>query len=174
MTLGEHFAQVLRRHRRLGRSEVQAETLRLIEMVGLPDPDMMMGKYPHEVSGGEKQRAVIAIAFACDPELILFDEPTSALDATTAANILELFRDLQARTHVSALFISHDLGTVGEIAHRIAVIYAGRIVEVAGRDALFREPRHPYTRALLASLPRPTVVDHAPVIGSSSNNTVGS
>ncbi|MDP6708935.1 MAG: ABC transporter ATP-binding protein [Alphaproteobacteria bacterium] len=160
MTLGEHFEQVLRRHRRLGRAEAREETRRLVEMVGLPDPDLMAGKYPHEVSGGEKQRAVIALAFACDPELILFDEPTSALDATTAANILDLFRELQARTGVSALFISHDLGTVGEIAHRVAVIYAGRIVEIAARDALFREPRHPYTRALLASLPRPTAVDH--------------
>ena len=132
------------------------EARRLLEMVGLPDADLMLEKYPHEVSGGEKQRIVIAIAFACSPDLILFDEPTTALDATTAVNILDLFRRLQAETGVAALFISHDLGTVAEIAHRVAVIYAGRIVEDSPVEALFRQPRHPYTRALLASLPRPS------------------
>ena len=158
MTLGAHIAEVLRRHRDLDGAAAADEARRLLDMVGLPDADLMLEKYPHEVSGGEKQRIVIAIAFACDPDLILFDEPTTALDATTAVNILDLFRRLQARTGVAALFISHDLGTVAEIAHRVAVIYAGRIVEDSPVDALFQEPRHPYTRALLASLPRPSRV----------------
>ena len=156
LTLGEHFRQVLRRHRAVTRAEAGEQTERLLAMVGLPDPSLMARKYPHEVSGGENQRAVIALAFACEPELILFDEPTSALDATTAANILDLFRALQRQTGVAALFISHDLGVVSDIAHRVAVIYAGRIVEVAPVAALFSAPRHPYARALLASLPRPS------------------
>ncbi len=154
LTLGEHFRQTLARHRQLNPSEIRQETDRLLKMVDLPDTQTMALKYPHEVSGGEKQRAVIALAFACDPELILFDEPTSALDATTAVTILDLFRDLQKRTGVSALFISHDLGVVREIAHRVAVIYAGRIAEVAENRQLFAQPRHPYTRSLLASLPK--------------------
>ena len=154
LTLGEHFVQVLNRHRGLGRKETIQEIWRLLDMVELPDTKLMAQKYPHEVSGGEKQRAVIALAFACDPELILFDEPTSALDATTAVNILDLFRELQARTSVSALFISHDLSVVRELAHRAYVIYAGRIVEMADIDGLFGQPRHPYTSALLASLPK--------------------
>ncbi len=156
LTLGDHIAEVLDCHRGLSGAEAAEEARRLLEMVGLPDADLMLEKYPHEVSGGEKQRIVIAIAFACSPDLILFDEPTTALDATTAVNILDLFRRLQAETGVAALFISHDLGTVAEIAHRVAVIYAGRIVEDSPVEALFREPRHPYTRALLASLPRPS------------------
>lgn len=157
LTLGEHFRQTLDRHRSLTRQEIIDETRRLLEMVGLPDADTMALKYPHEVSGGEQQRAVIGLAFACDPELILFDEPTSALDATTAVNILDLFRELQKQTGVSALFISHDLGVVREIAHRVAVIYAGRIVEIGAIPNLYAEPRHPYTRSLLASLPMPSV-----------------
>ena len=157
LTLGEHFVQVLERHRQLSPPEIRQEIQRLLILVDLPDPDIMAKKYLHEVSGGEKQRAVIALAFACNPELILFDEPTSALDATTAVTILDLFRALQERTGVAALFISHDLGVVREIAHRVCVIYAGRLVEVASIARLFSAPRHPYTRALLASLPRPAV-----------------
>ena len=157
LTLGEHFRQVLARHRDIAPGDMAGETERLLAMVGLPDPSLMARKYPHEVSGGENQRAVIALAFACEPELVLFDEATSALDATTAANILDLFRDLQRESGVAALFISHDLGVVSEIAHRVAVIYAGRIVEVAPVADLFSAPRHPYTRALLASLPRPSL-----------------
>jgi oligopeptide/dipeptide ABC transporter ATP-binding protein len=160
MELGEHVIQVLRRHRSMNRVDAMNESSRLIEMVGLADPELMMTKYPHEVSGGEKQRLVIAMAFACDPDLILFDEPTSALDATTAMNILDLFRELQNKTGVAALFISHDLGTVAQIAHRVAVIYAGHIVEIATTADLFHQPRHPYTRSLLASLPKPMSQDN--------------
>lgn len=157
LSLGEHFRQTLDRHRGLTPDKIIKETHRLLTMVGLPDAGTMALKFPYEVSGGEKQRAVIALAFACDPELILFDEPTSALDATTAVNILDLFRELQKQTGVSALFISHDLGVVREIAHRVAVIYAGRILEIGSVEKLYAEPRHPYTRSLLASLPTPSV-----------------
>ncbi|RAI01966.1 ABC transporter ATP-binding protein [Acuticoccus sediminis] len=155
-TLGSHLEELLARHAGLEGAAGRARAKELIAMVGLPDPDAMLTRYAHEVSGGEKQRIVLALAFACNPELILFDEPTSALDATTAATLLDLFRELQAKTGVSGLFISHDLGTVAEIADRIAVIYGGRIVEVAEPGPLFAAPRHPYTRALLASLPRPS------------------
>ena len=165
LSLGEHFRQTLTRHSGLTPDKVIKETHRLLSMVGLPDASTMALKFPYEVSGGEKQRAVIALAFACDPELILFDEPTSALDATTAANILDLFRELQKQTGVSALFISHDLGVVREIAHRVAVIYAGRILEIGPVQKLYAAPRHPYTRSLLASLPKPSVgEDNQPLV----------
>jgi len=157
LTLGEHFRQTLNRHSDLTPDKIIKETHRLLSMVGLPDASTMALKFSYEVSGGEKQRAVIALAFACNPELILFDEPTSALDATTAVNILDLFRELQKQTGVSALFISHDLGVVREIAHRVAVIYAGRILEIGSVEKLYVEPRHPYTRSLLASLPTPSL-----------------
>lgn len=155
-TIGDHLIETLERHTDLNGAGALARAVELIEMVGLPDPQAMLDRFPHEVSGGEKQRVVLALAFACEPELILFDEPTSALDATTAATLLDLFRDLQARTGVSALFISHDLGTVADIAHRVAVIYGGRIVEQGAVDTVFAAPQHPYTQALMASLPRPS------------------
>lgn len=155
-TLGDHLLETLGRHTKLDPTARRARAIELLDMVGLPDPEAMLGRYPHEVSGGEKQRVVLALAFGCEPELILFDEPTSALDATTAATLLDLFRELQARTGVSALFISHDLGTVAEIAHRVAVIYGGRIVEEGPTETIFAAPQHPYTQALMASLPRPS------------------
>ena len=156
MTIGDHVIETLQQHGRKSAEGIKSLAEDFLNMVGLPDPAAMMKRYAHEVSGGEKQRVVLAMAFACEPELILFDEPTSALDATTAATLLDLFIALQHRTGVSALFISHDLGVVSSIANSVAVIYGGRIVEHAATDELFKEPRHPYTRSLLASLPRPS------------------
>jgi peptide/nickel transport system ATP-binding protein len=153
-TLGEHVVEVLRRHRGMDRPSASARVLELFNMVGLPDPDAMLSRYAHQVSGGERQRVVLATALACDPDLILFDEPTSALDATTAASMLDLFGELQERTGVAAIFISHDLGVIANIAHRVAVIYGGRIVEESDTKTLFDSPRHPYTRVLLESLPK--------------------
>jgi len=153
-SLGEHVAEVLRKHRGLNRTSASSRVLELFRLVGLPDPEAMMERFAHEVSGGEKQRVVLATALACDPDLILFDEPTSALDATTAATILDLFSELQVRTQVAAIFISHDLGVIANIAHRVAVIYGGRIVEECTTKTLFTAPRHPYTRILLESLPK--------------------
>ena len=155
-TLGDHIEETLSIHLAMASAQARIRALELMDLVGLADPKRMHKRYAHEVSGGEKQRVLLALAFACDPELILFDEPTSALDATTAATLLDLFSELQARTGTSGLFISHDLGTVAAIAHRIAVMYGGRIVELATSEALFSNPRHPYTRALIASLPRPS------------------
>lgn len=156
MTIGDHVIETLQQHGRKHAEGLVSLAQDFLEMVGLPDPGAMMKRYSHEVSGGEKQRVVLAMAFACEPELILFDEPTSALDATTAATLLDLFITLQHRTGVSALFISHDLGVVSSIANSVAVIYGGRIVEHAPTGELFSSPRHPYTQALLASLPRPS------------------
>ena len=155
-TLGDHMVETLQRHEPLDEGAARDRMRDLFAMVGLPDPDAMARRFPHEVSGGEKQRVVLAMALACGPELILFDEPTSALDATTGATLLDLLRDLKDRTGVSGLFISHDLGTVADIADRVAVIYGGQIVEEAAPEMLFAQPVHPYTQALIASLPRPS------------------
>ncbi|MEP3345005.1 MAG: ABC transporter ATP-binding protein [Litoreibacter sp.] len=155
-SLGAHLAETLRTHRLNDSQDIMARVHELFELVGLPDPVLMAQKYPHEVSGGEKQRVVLAMAISCEPDLILFDEPTSALDATTAVGMLDLFAEMQKKFGVAGLFISHDLGVVSEIADRVAVIYGGRIVETAAVDDLFANPKHPYTRSLLASLPRPS------------------
>lgn len=154
--LGAHVTETLHRHEDLSVDAAEKRMQKLFEQVGLPDPSTMARRFPHEVSGGEKQRVLLALALACSPDVILFDEPTSALDATTAATLLDLLRDLKHRTGVAALFISHDLGTVAEIADRVAVIYGGQIVEEATPTVLFSNPVHPYTQALIASLPRPS------------------
>ena len=153
-TLGGHLREALAAYGFEG--DPDERIMELFETVRLPDPRELQDRYPHEVSGGEKQRVVLALAFAANPDLILFDEPTSALDATTAATLLDLIRDLKQRTGFSALFISHDLGAVSAVADRVAVMYGGRVVEEGPADMLFSAPRHPYTRALLASLPRPS------------------
>ena len=153
-TLGEHVIEVLRRHRGLDRDRALERTVTLFKQVGLADAERLLDRYAHEISGGEKQRVVLATAFACDPDLILFDEPTSALDATTAASLLDLLRELQALSGIAALFISHDLGVIATIAHRVAVIYRGRIVEQNTTAQLFRNPVHDYTQMLLSSIPK--------------------
>lgn len=155
-TLGDHLTETLDHHKMAEPGGAVQMAHDLLSSVGLPDPAAMMNRFPHEVSGGEKQRVVLALALACQPDLILFDEPTSALDATTAATLLDLLRDLKSQTGIAGLFISHDLGTVADIADRVAVIYGGQIVEEATPDILFANPIHPYTQSLIASLPRPS------------------
>ncbi len=155
-TLGSHVIETLQCHEPLTQAQAETKTAELLALVGLPDHQAMMKRYPHEVSGGEKQRVVVALALACQPDLILFDEPTSALDATTAATLLDLLHSLKKTAGISGLFISHDLGTVADIADRVSVIYGGQIVETAAPDVLFSDPCHPYTKSLLASLPRPS------------------
>ncbi|QUS36200.1 dipeptide ABC transporter ATP-binding protein [Falsirhodobacter algicola] len=155
LTLGEQLAEVLMRHRGLNRAQAWAEGADRLARVGLKTPAQMMHRLPHEVSGGEKQRVVIATAFACNPELILFDEPTTALDVITARQILDLFRDLQAETGVASLYISHDLALVARTADRVAVLEKGRIVEEGPTAALFRAPQHPYTQGLIRAVPVP-------------------
>ena len=155
LSLGEQLREVIERHRGLKRRAAEAEGVRLLDRVGLKDPVAMMRRYPHEASGGEKQRVVIASAFAANPECILFDEPTTALDVITAQEILRLFAELQEETGVASLYISHDLALVSRIADRVAVIHRGRIVEEDPADEVFARPRDPYTRALIDAVPRP-------------------
>ncbi|MCQ8781596.1 dipeptide ABC transporter ATP-binding protein [Mangrovibrevibacter kandeliae] len=155
MRLGDQLAEVLMRHRGLGRAAALREGEAALARTGIADPAALMRRYPHEASGGEKQRVVIATAFACNPELIIFDEPTTALDILIAKQILELFVKLREETGVAALYISHDLGLVARIADRVSVIHRGSIVESGRAAEVFRTPRHAYTRDLIAAVPRP-------------------
>ena len=152
--VGAQIGETLRQHRKLGRREARREATRLLERVGIPDPGTRVDDYPHQMSGGMKQRVMIAMALACDPKLLIADEPTTALDVTIQAQILDLLRDLQKEMGMAIMLITHDLGVVAEMAHRVAVMYAGRIVETTTAETLFTEPRHPYTRGLFRSLPK--------------------
>jgi peptide/nickel transport system ATP-binding protein len=158
MRLGAQVAEGLRHHRGLNAAAAQTETEALLAAMNLKHPREIMRRFPHEVSGGEKQRVVLAMALAGDPALLVMDEPTTALDATTTAGILQLIRDLQRRRGLGVLYISHDLGNVARIADRVAVIYAGSIVEEGPTAAVLQRPAHVYTRMLIASLPNPARV----------------
>ncbi|MBN2720203.1 MAG: ABC transporter ATP-binding protein, partial [Proteobacteria bacterium] len=154
-TAGDQVSEVLRYHRQMGRSQAMAEALRLLKLVGIPDPDRRLREYPHQMSGGMQQRILIAMAMACDPELIIADEPTTALDVTVQAQILRLLEELIRRKGRSLLLITHDLGVVARMADSVCVMYAGVIVEKGGVRDIFSEPRHPYTIGLMNSLPTP-------------------
>ena len=154
MRIGSQVSEALRIHRRLRRKEAWSEAVRLLGLVALSDPERQARAYPHELSGGMKQRVMLAIALSCSPALLIADEPTTALDVTIQAQILDLLRRLQEELGMAILLITHDLGVVAEVCDEVVVMYAGRIVERAGVSALFRGPRHPYTRGLLAALPR--------------------
>ncbi|WP_315709608.1 ABC transporter ATP-binding protein [Brenneria uluponensis] len=156
LTLGEQVTEVLRRHRRLSAKETRDYAETLLRDVDLKEPALMMKRYPHQVSGGEKQRILIATAFACQPDCLIFDEPTTALDVISTAQILALFERLREETGVAALYISHDLALVSHIADRVCVLEKGRIVEQADAASLFQMPQHDYTRRLIAAIPDPT------------------
>ncbi len=149
MTLGNQIAEPLHAHKFAG--DVQARTRELVEQTGLPDPGLIIQRYPHQVSGGQKQRALIATAMACAPKLLIADEPTTALDVTVQAQILDLMRDLRDQTGAAILLITHDLGVIAEMCDRVYVMYAGKIVEANTTRELFRAPHHPYTQGLLRS-----------------------
>jgi peptide/nickel transport system ATP-binding protein len=153
-SIGEQIAESLIHHRGLSRQAARARTIELLRLVKIPSPEQRVDDYPHRLSGGMRQRAMIALALACDPELLIADEPTTALDVTIQAQILELMRDLKASTGIAIILITHDLGVVAEICDHVAVMYAGEIVEYAPVDALFAAPQHPYTIGLLGSIPR--------------------
>jgi oligopeptide/dipeptide ABC transporter ATP-binding protein len=155
--IGLHATDALRIHRGLSRSAADAEMVRLLGHLGIPDPADVLQRYPHELSGGMRQRVLIAMAFSCDPTLVIADEPTTALDVTTQAQILRLLEALQAERRVATLFVTHDLGVVAHLAHRVAVMYAGCLVESAPTPELFRAPAHPYTQGLLAQVLRADV-----------------
>ncbi|HVU04263.1 MAG TPA: ABC transporter ATP-binding protein [Polyangiaceae bacterium] len=153
-TVGDQVAEVLSLHRGLSDEECRTETVALFRMVGIPSPESRFDEYPHQLSGGMRQRVMIAMALACSPKLLIADEPTTALDVTVQAQILDLVRRLQAELGMSVLLVTHDLGVVAETAHRVVVMYAGRVVESASVEDLFERPRHPYTAGLFHSLPR--------------------
>ena len=153
-TLGFQIAEAVRAHRPVSRREARDEAVRLLDRVALPDARRRLDDYPHQLSGGQAQRAMIAMALAGGPDLLLADEPTTALDVTLQAQILELLEDLRRDLGLSVLLITHDMGVVAETCDRVAVMHAGEIVEEAAVEALFRAPAHPYTRALLAAVPR--------------------
>ena len=153
LTVGEQIAEVARLHRRLSRAAARRHAIEMLARVKIPDPKRRAADYPHRLSGGMRQRVMIAMALACHPALLIADEPTTALDVTIQAQILGLIRTLQSELDMSVLFITHNLGVVAQIADRVAVMYAGRIVEQGSVEAVFSAPLHPYTRALLRSIP---------------------
>ena len=155
LTVGRQIGEVIERHAGGSRKETHGKVLQLLRAVGLPQPEQRYYQYPFQLSGGQKQRVMIAGALAVDPEVLVADEPTTALDVTIQAQILELLKQLQAERGMALLLITHDLGIVANMAHRVAVMYAGEIVEVADRDAFFRAPQHPYSQKLFAALPSP-------------------
>jgi peptide/nickel transport system ATP-binding protein len=153
-TIGAQIVEGLRRHRRIGRAEAEARALQMLERVRIPAPAQRFHEHPHKLSGGMRQRAMIAMALANEPRLLIADEPTTALDVTIQAQILDLMRELQQQTGTAIVLITHDLGVVAEVADEVAVMYCGRIVERAPVATLFAEPQHPYTIGLLGSMPR--------------------
>ena len=162
LTAGEQVSEAIRRHQGLDRAAARDEVLRLFREVGIPSPELRYGAYPHQLSGGLRQRVMIAMALSSRPELLIADEPTTALDVTIQAQILALLRDLQQQYGMSILLITHDLGVIAEICDRVAVMYAGRIVEQAPVFALFDDPQHPYSLGLMNAIPRPELSGVAP------------
>jgi peptide/nickel transport system ATP-binding protein len=162
--IGTQVTEVLVRHRGLSRSDARKEAARLLDLVGIPDPERRIKEYPHQLSGGMRQRALVAMAVACEPRLLIADEPTTALDVTIQAQILELLKNLVREQGTALVLITHDLGVVAGICDRVNVMYSGRIVEQADRRTLFVEPRHPYTTGLLASIPRLDSLEGAPLL----------
>jgi peptide/nickel transport system ATP-binding protein len=154
LRIGSQITETLTLHRGLSKEAAVARAIEVLRLVGIPEPASRLDQYPHEFSGGMRQRVMIAIALACDPKLLIADEPTTALDVTVQAQILDLMRQLKARTGTAIILITHSLGVVAEMAQRVVVMYGGRKVEEAPVAALFARPRHPYTRALLGCVPR--------------------
>ena len=153
-TCGDQILEALRRHQKVSATEARDQALELLHLVGIPLPEQRLGAYPHQLSGGMRQRIMIAMALCCHPRLLIADEPTTALDVTIQAQILDLLRHLKKQLSMAVLLITHDLGVVAETAERVVVMYAGKVVEEAPVRTLFHAPRHPYTEGLLRSIPR--------------------
>ncbi|MEP7148547.1 MAG: ABC transporter ATP-binding protein [Acidobacteriota bacterium] len=163
-TVGEQIAEALRLHRKLDRKAAWAAAIEAMKEVAIPSPDRRANDYPHQLSGGMRQRIMIAMALACNPELLIADEPTTALDVTIQAQILELLNELRRTRRLSVLLITHDLGVVAETADRVCVMYTGKIVEESTVEKLFENPKHPYTQGLLRSVPKLTADDIAKAV----------
>ncbi|RYL91468.1 ABC transporter ATP-binding protein [Sporolactobacillus sp. Y61] len=154
MKVGKQIMESLIKHQNMSRQEARTRTVELLKLVGIPKPESRVDNYPHQFSGGMRQRVVIAIALACNPQILIADEPTTALDVTIQAQILDLMRDLQQKTGTAIILITHDLGVVANLAQRVAVMYGGKIVETGTLDEIFYKPKHPYTWGLLSSMPK--------------------
>jgi peptide/nickel transport system ATP-binding protein len=163
-TVGEQIAEALRLHRNLDKKQAWQGAIEAMKEVAIPSPERRVSDYPHQLSGGMRQRVMIAMALACDPELLIADEPTTALDVTIQAQILELLNELRTSRKLAVLLITHDLGVVAEVADRVCVMYTGKIVEQSGVDEIFADPKHPYTRGLLRSVPKLTDVGAAKAV----------
>ncbi|MGG3197133.1 ABC transporter ATP-binding protein [Priestia aryabhattai] len=168
LRVGEQIAENIMQHENISKEKAKEKAFEMLELVGIPNPKERLKQYPHEFSGGMRQRIVIAMALICNPEVLIADEPTTALDVTIQAQILELFKDIQQKTDVSIVLITHDLGVVAQVADRVAVMYAGKIVEIGTRRDIFYTPQHPYTKGLLRSVPRLDLYESelVPIAGS--------
>jgi oligopeptide transport system ATP-binding protein len=164
LTVGMQIMEGLIKHQQIDKAGARARVIELLSLVGIPNPEMRMNQYPHEFSGGMRQRVVIAIALACNPSLLIADEPTTALDVTIQAQILRLLKELQLKTNTSIILITHDLGIVADLCDRVFVMYAGQIVETGTKREIFLNPQHPYTKGLLKSLPRLDQKKNEPLI----------
>nr|QRZ18635.1 ABC transporter ATP-binding protein [Virgibacillus sp. AGTR] len=153
MKVGNQIIEGLIKHQNMSKQDAKKKAMELLELVGIPNPEVRINQYPHQFSGGMRQRVVVAISLACNPKILIADEPTTALDVTIQAQILELMKDIQKETDSAIIFITHDLGVVANIADRVAVMYAGKIVEIGTTDDIFYNPKHPYTWGLLGSMP---------------------
>ena len=160
MTIGKQIMEPIIKHQGFSKEDAKKRALELIELVGISDAEKRFKQYPHQFSGGMRQRIVIAISLACNPKILIADEPTTALDVTIQAQILELIKDLQEKTGVAVIFITHDLGVVANMADRVAVMYAGKIIEYGTSNDIFYDPRHPYTWGLLGSMPTLDIGDN--------------
>ncbi|TCP69256.1 ABC transporter ATP-binding protein [Baia soyae] len=154
MTVGKQIVEGIIKHQKLSKAEAKEKAIEMLKLVGIPSPESRFTQYPHQFSGGMRQRAMIAIALSCNPNVLIADEPTTALDVTIQAQIMDLMKDLQARLGTSIILITHDLGVVAEAADRVVVMYAGKVVESGTIDEIFAEPRHPYTWGLMNSMPK--------------------
>ncbi len=153
-TIGDQISEAILLHQKIGKREAWSRAVEMLRMVGISSPEQRVREYPHQMSGGMRQRVMIAMALSCNPELLIADEPTTALDVTIQAQILELMKEMKQKFHTAILLITHDLGVVAEMTDRVSVMYAGKVVEEASTRDLFRRPLHPYTQGLLASIPR--------------------
>lgn len=153
MQVGKQLTEAIRHHQRLSKADAEKEAIRLLTLVKIPNPEQRARQYPHEFSGGMRQRVMIAMALSCSPKLLIADEPTTALDVTIQAQIMDLLQEIRVKTNTAIILITHDLGVVASMADRVAVMYAGKIVETGTAEDIFYHPEHPYTRALLKSLP---------------------
>lgn len=153
-TVGNQLIEAVRCHKKVTKAEAKAKAIQMLELVGINNPERRMGQFPHEFSGGMRQRVMIAMGLICDPKMLIADEPTTALDVTIQAQIIELMKDIQKKTGMAIVFITHNLGVVAEICDRVSVMYAGKIVEQGDVEDIFYRPRHPYTLGLLRSMPR--------------------